>query len=1079
MRCTLNVVVIVAVVSLVGGCGSSSFVSHRYDNFTAYYNKFYNAQRSFKDANRRQIASRPVDRQLLLTVFPISERSAASREYESAIRKSADVLRSHEGSKWVDDALMLIGRSYFNQQNFVSAEQKFREVMALDTKLKDEARYWLARSQIAGNQYDGAHATVDAALAGDEVSRRWRPYLYLARGELAVREGQYEDAVEPLEAGLSVREKRLAARAQFLLGQVYEKLGDPEKAIDSYRAVRKHKPQYELEFAAQVRAIEVSAMLGRTEEADRALRRMERDDKNYDYRHDLAVVRARLQREARDQRGAQQTLLGLLRASDQPQPHVRGAAHYELARLYRDVFRDFERAAAHFDTAATSLQSLIVQRETFGQVQAIEDPFAPGAIEDVLDEQAVFSSFAMVAKEISRQDSLLNLGTMDEESFRARIEEIRQIRIEELKERERLQEELDIQGQFRDRAGAQGRQGLPEGKVIDYDPDAAAAGFLFHKEPVRVQEAFQLFRQRWGDRPHVPGWRVSSNISGVGVQAGVADSTLLGPGAGRGDDRYANVTVDISDIPRSRSAQQRMIAERAVTRYEMGNALFLAMAEADSAAHWYQLIIREDPDQPVAARAHYALSQVYRTLDRDAEADAMLQQMRERYPDMDPTVIEEAVEEEAEGELLDDPVADAAYDEAFSRWQRGDYGAAVLDMLANAAGHPEATVAPRALLAVGLIAGDWAREDSLDLLQPLPVAVPDSLLEYYGWQAVDSMSTEEEDGGLPGVVDSTDGGGARTVDESGDEQADSADVDPAAVDSAVVDPAAADPAAAVDPAAVDPAVIDAVPDDIDGAAADSLFAVADSVAGGAALQPDSVESGIPIRGPDVREVYAYLASRYPASAAAQQAARTAIALNEEAAARQAVLDSLAQVAAEAAAVFARIDSLARTDSLFAGIEAEEAALLTEAASDSVTMAVPGATADSVAAVADDTTPDDTIPDKGASDSVRRDTVDVRAAPVILPAEDVDVEPQLIGGDAAFMRLIGFQNLAEAVSGTVELSFVVNTDGRVSQVVVTKGLSEDADREVLRAMYQSRFRPGLKDNQPVAVRMTKTVEIAVE
>ncbi|RMF57303.1 MAG: hypothetical protein D6746_11295, partial [Bacteroidetes bacterium] len=144
---------------MLAGCGSSSFLGRRVDNFTAYYNTFYNARKAYergvKSLERDNV---PVDRTRYLPVFSDPDRAPRSQDFADAIKKSADVLRDHPTSKWADDALLLIGKSYFYQQNYVGAEQKFREVIDLGSDLEDEARFWLARTLIASQAYDEAAA---------------------------------------------------------------------------------------------------------------------------------------------------------------------------------------------------------------------------------------------------------------------------------------------------------------------------------------------------------------------------------------------------------------------------------------------------------------------------------------------------------------------------------------------------------------------------------------------------------------------------------------------------------------------------------------------------------------------------------------------------------------------------------------------------------------------------------------------------------------------------------------------------------------------------------------------------------
>src|SRR5690606_19075765 len=143
MRRCVAVLAALVLVSGLSGCGR--LLGQRYDNFTAYYNTFYNAKREFSREEEQLLrAERPVERDRYLTLFIEPEpQSGAGRSggFAKAIEKGADLLRDHPESKWVDDALLLIGKAYFYQGNFSGAEQKFRETIELDeNRLEDEAR---------------------------------------------------------------------------------------------------------------------------------------------------------------------------------------------------------------------------------------------------------------------------------------------------------------------------------------------------------------------------------------------------------------------------------------------------------------------------------------------------------------------------------------------------------------------------------------------------------------------------------------------------------------------------------------------------------------------------------------------------------------------------------------------------------------------------------------------------------------------------------------------------------------------------------------------------------------------------
>ena len=80
----------------------------------AYYNTFYLARKDFNKAeeNRRNTPNPQVQTAL----------------YTEAIKKASKLLEFYPKSKWVDDALLLIGKSYYYQAEFTKAERKFREL---------------------------------------------------------------------------------------------------------------------------------------------------------------------------------------------------------------------------------------------------------------------------------------------------------------------------------------------------------------------------------------------------------------------------------------------------------------------------------------------------------------------------------------------------------------------------------------------------------------------------------------------------------------------------------------------------------------------------------------------------------------------------------------------------------------------------------------------------------------------------------------------------------------------------------------------------------------------------------------
>lgn len=101
-------------------------------------------------------------------------------------------------------------------------------------------------------------------------------------------------------------------------------------------------------------------------------------------------------------------------------------------------------------------------------------------------------------------------------------------------------------------------------------------------------------------------------------------------------------------------------------------------------------------------------------------------------------------------------------------------------------------------------------------------------------------------------------------------------------------------------------------------------------------------------------------------------------------------------------------------------------------------------------------------------------------PVETPAdgvfEFVEVNPELIGDIEALQSGIEYPAFERSigVSGQVVVQFVVDEDGRTSQVEVVRSVSPGLDRASVDAVRRARFTPGEQNGRVVRVRMTLPV-----
>lgn len=91
-------------------------------------------------------------------------------------------------------------------------------------------------------------------------------------------------------------------------------------------------------------------------------------------------------------------------------------------------------------------------------------------------------------------------------------------------------------------------------------------------------------------------------------------------------------------------------------------------------------------------------------------------------------------------------------------------------------------------------------------------------------------------------------------------------------------------------------------------------------------------------------------------------------------------------------------------------------------------------------------------------------------------EVVEQMPTLIGGLEALQRAIQYPEMARrsGIEGRVFVQFVVDEQGRPSEVRAVRGIGGGADEAAVNAVRNARFTPGLQRGRPVKVRMSLPV-----
>ncbi|MEX0723816.1 MAG: hypothetical protein WD053_08055 [Gracilimonas sp.] len=597
-----KIILWISVLILMTGCKTT--LQSNWKNFNAYYNTFYNAEKSFEAGLEKNLGQNREYNPLQPIRVHQKPVNAGAQDFEKAIQKSADILRRHEDSKWVDDAIYIIGKSYYYRQDYFSADQKFRELYITtdEPEMQHLSILWQGRVLLELELYNEGVVFLNEQLSLNEESwdKKITAEAKILLAQHYVELGDWQPAATNLAEGLpDLPEKALRERGYFLLGQIYERVGDMEAAYQAYSSVEDHISEYRVQYLAQRKRAEVARNLGRNDLAFSIFDDMIRDDKNLEYRSELDFELAKTEHERENYQQAELLYNNVLHnRNSQPPAEIRAQAYYGLAEIQRFGYDDFTKAAAYYDSAAQVNVAAERLPEEFEAQELAES----------------FGNYARIKSESAHQDSLLRLGQLSQAELDSVIAETRLKKIEELEAlRDEQQQQRDqMTSVNQDEAGTEQNTGN---------------GFLNEKSVVQQQNSRQQFYATWGNRPLADNWRARSMIRASTFSNEIDEDEIASE-----DSELLNIEIDLSDIPFTQEAQDSVRKNIAAYDYELGNLFFLSLNMPDSAIYYFERAVQRPSNDNINMVSLYSLSEIYASEGNEVKSREYALKLVDEYP---------------------------------------------------------------------------------------------------------------------------------------------------------------------------------------------------------------------------------------------------------------------------------------------------------------------------------------------------------------------------------------------------------------------------------------------------------------
>src|SRR5574341_128253 len=319
-----------------------------------YFNTFYNARKSFNEAEAARKESLGKGRETI-----------QKAKYEAAIEKALKVSEQYPNSSWYDDALYVLGVSYYYTNQQTKCERRLRELLANfpNSKYVNEATIYLAKSKLKQEEEEEATALFEQIFNGD-FDKDYKTEAALALGNYYYEEKEFEKARPYFMAvrdslGNSIQRRR----AERFIADSYFDLYNFKEALGHYAQLLEMNPDKDEIYHATYRSAICSFRLQSIEDGMRYLNKLIADELYFD---SLAVLKLRL--------GEGYELDGdLIQAENyysevakesKNSIHV-AEANYRLGLIYQFDYDNLTRAKEYYDKSANANRATLAGEDAF------------------------------------------------------------------------------------------------------------------------------------------------------------------------------------------------------------------------------------------------------------------------------------------------------------------------------------------------------------------------------------------------------------------------------------------------------------------------------------------------------------------------------------------------------------------------------------------------------------------------------------------------------------------------------------------------------------------------------------------
>lgn len=681
-----------------------SFINRNYHAVTTEYNVLYNGDLALT-AGLNELKTTyndnfweilPIER-MQLTEEEMGPDEKKNPNFERAETKATKAIQKHsmniggsERNPQMDEAHLLLGKSRYYENRFLPALEAFNYILykyPTSDKIY-EAKVWRAKTNIRleneGIAIKNLKEMLEQGVLDEQVVADANAILAQAYLNLE----QQDSALYVLrEAEKFTKHKEEKARYNFIIGQLYSRLNQPDSAFISFQRVIDMKRKSPRRYVIQAHAMQAGQFdykSGDTLAFMEKYRDLLEDRENRPYldviNHQVGLFY--------DKQGNDKKAIEHYNNSLRKQTKDR----YLVASNYRNIaeihFRNakYVNAGMYYDSTMVNLNN---RTREYKNIKKKRDNLA-----DVIKYEGIAQA----------NDSILRLVAMGETERVAFFEDYIE-RLKQQEEREREKAEAAARAaQNSGGSGITGIDGMPQpGQDVLNVPKGAATvpamragstpvptksqsqrqpgdnnvssqgqgGPFYFYTPSTVAYGKLELKRYWGNRPLADNWRWSAELrntaSAQDDPAGNETTDGAVAAAGESADERYTAQYYIKQLPIEQKVIDSLAKERNFAYYQLGTIYKEKFKEYRRAADKLETLLQNNPEERLVLPSKYNLYKIYQIID-PARAETYKQQILGEYPDS------------RYAEIIRNPMSDAAnegspeqiYERVFKQYEDGN-----------------------------------------------------------------------------------------------------------------------------------------------------------------------------------------------------------------------------------------------------------------------------------------------------------------------------------------------------------------------------------------------------------------------